>query len=89
MTPSQLLYIAQDLLMTAILLSLPAIGVSLVVGTVISLLQAVTSLQEQTLSFAPRILAVSITLVATLPWSIHVAMSFTSRMMQHFLEAVR
>ncbi|MFV0443787.1 MAG: flagellar biosynthetic protein FliQ [Planctomycetaceae bacterium] len=89
MTPSQLLYIAQDLLITAILLSLPAIGVSLVIGVIISLLQAVTSLQEQTLSFAPRILAVSVTLVATLPWSIHVATSFTSRMMQHFLEAVR
>lgn len=89
MTASQILYIAQDLLITGILLSLPAIGISLIVGIIISLLQAATSLQEQTLTFAPRILAVSVTLVAVLPWSIHIATSFTSRMMLHFLEAVK
>ena len=89
MTAAQILYIAQDLLVTTLLLALPAVGVSLVVGVLISLFQAVTSLQEQTLSFAPRILAVSLTIVATLPWSLHVATSFTARMMSHFVEAGR
>ncbi|MEZ6064737.1 MAG: flagellar biosynthetic protein FliQ [Planctomycetaceae bacterium] len=89
MSPAQVLYIGQDLLVTAMLLSLPAIVVSLVVGSVISLFQAVTSLQEQTLSFAPRIIAVAVTLVVMLPWSIHITTSFTARMMTHFLEAVR
>ena len=89
MNSAQILYIAQDLLVTALLLALPAMGVSLLVGVAISLLQAVTSLQEQTLSFAPRIIAVSLTLVATLPWTLHVAMSFTARMMTHLAEAAR
>ena len=89
MSAAQILYIAQDFLVTAILLSLPALGVSLLVGILVSLFQAVTSLQEQTLSFAPRILAVSLVLVTTLPWTIHIATAFTARMMFHFLEAAR
>ncbi len=89
MSSTQILNIAQDLLTTAIVLSLPAIVVSLVVGITISVFQAVTSLQEQTLTFAPRIIAVAVTLVVSLPWMIHVATSFTARMMQHFLEASR
>lgn len=89
MTTTQVINIAQDLLLTAVVLSLPAILVSLAVGLVISVFQAVTSLQEQTMTFAPRIVAVAITLVVALPWSIQVTTSFTGRMMQHFLEATQ
>jgi flagellar biosynthetic protein FliQ len=87
MTSREVVSIGQDLLLTAVMLSLPAIIVSLAVGIVISVFQAVTSLQEQTLSFAPRIVAVAITLVFALPWSIRMATAFTGRMMQRFLEA--
>jgi flagellar biosynthetic protein FliQ len=81
--------IIRDLLTTAALLSLPAIVVSLVVGLLVSVLQAVTSLQEQTLSFAPRILAVAVTLMALLPWSLDVTSAFTLRMMARLLEAAQ
>lgn len=87
MTSREVVAIGQDLLLTTIVLSMPAILVSLAVGIVISIFQAVTSLQEQTLSFAPRIVAVALTLVFALPWSIRMATAFTGRMMQHFLEA--
>jgi flagellar biosynthetic protein FliQ len=89
MSTAQVIHIGQDLLLTAVLLSLPAILVSLVVGIAISVFQAVTSLQEQTMTFAPRIIAVAITLIIALPWSIRVATSFTGRMMQHFLGAAQ
>lgn len=89
MTTADLASIGRDLLLTASLLSLPAIVVSLLVGLAISVFQAVTSLQEQTLSFAPRILAVALTLVAMLPWSLQVASSFATRMFTHLLEATR
>lgn len=76
------LQIGRELLTTALLLAAPSLIVSLVVGVLISLFQTVTSIQEQTLSFAPRIVAVSVTLVITLPWSLRVLTSFTVRMMQ-------
>ena len=89
MTTSQIVMIGRDLLMTGLILSLPAVVVSLVVGGVISVFQTITSIQEQTLSFAPRIVAVAVVMMLTLPWSLQVAMSFTSRMMQYMLEATR
>jgi flagellar biosynthetic protein FliQ len=89
MTAAQLSAVARDLLVTAALLSLPAVLVSLLVGLAVSVFQAVTSLHEQTLSFAPRILAVAATLVLLLPWSLDVAAAFTVRMFHHVLEAAR
>lgn len=89
MDTSSVSAIARDLLLTALLLSVPAVGVSLIVGLVISVLQTLTSIQEQTLSFAPRILAVGVTLTVCLPWIIRVTTSFTYRMMLHFVEAGR
>lgn len=87
MTADQLAAIGRDLLVTAAWLSLPTIGVSLVVGLLVSLLQAVTSLQEQTLSFAPRLVSVALTLLVLLPWNLRLALAFTQRMFQHLLEA--
>lgn len=81
--------IGRDLLITAMLLSTPAVAVSLIVGLVISLLQTVTSIQEQTLSFAPRIVAVGAVLLLTLPWMLQISESFTLRMMERLLEVTQ
>lgn len=81
--------ILRDLLLTALVLTLPSVAASLLVGTVISILQAVTSIQEQTLSFAPRIVAVAVVMMATLPWSLRMATGFSSRMVYRLLEAVQ
>lgn len=89
MTTLQVIQIGRELLLTAVLLSLPTVVVSLVVGLAISVFQAVTSIQEQTLTFAPRIVAVAITMVFTLPWTLKVAMSFTVRMLSLLTEAGR
>jgi flagellar biosynthetic protein FliQ len=74
--------IGRELLVTALLLAAPSLLVSLIVGVLISIFQTVTSIQEQTLTFAPRIVAVSVALIVTLPWSIRVLVGFTTRMMQ-------
>jgi flagellar biosynthetic protein FliQ len=87
MDPSQVTQIGRDLLLTALLLSLPAVAISLVVGLAISILQTITSVQEQTLSFAPRIMAVGAVLVLSLPWTLRVATGFTLRMVQMIVEA--
>ncbi|HVJ87959.1 MAG TPA: flagellar biosynthetic protein FliQ [Caulifigura sp.] len=89
MSAADVMAIARDLVMTAMLLSLPAVGASLLVGLVVSILQTVTSVQEQTLSFAPRLVAVGAIILLTLPWSLQVAQGFTIRMVDRFAEAAR
>ena len=59
---------AQRALTLVLLLSLPTILVASVVGTLVSLLQALTQIQEQTLSFAIKLIAVIVTLFATARW---------------------
>ena len=81
--------IGQDFLLTAMWLSGPAILVSLVVGLLISLAQTITSIQEQTLSFAPRIIAVGAVMLLTLPWMLQQASAFTMRMMERLLQVTQ
>ncbi|MBX3444700.1 MAG: flagellar biosynthetic protein FliQ [Planctomyces sp.] len=89
MSSADILAIARDLLTTALLLSLPAIGVSLLIGLAVSIFQTITSIQEQTLSFAPRLAAVGLMLLATLPWTLQVLNGFTMRMIARLSEAAR
>ena len=81
--------IGQDFLITAMWLSGPAIVVSLAVGLLISLAQTVTSVQEQTLSFAPRIVAVGAVMLLTLPWMLQQSSAFTMRMMERLLQVTQ
>jgi flagellar biosynthetic protein FliQ len=59
-------------------LSLPVLGTALVVGLVIGLLQAITSIQEQTLSFVPKLIAIVVMLVIAGPWMMRLIMEYTS-----------
>lgn len=77
MSIAQVVHVGRELLYTALLLSLPTLAVSLVVGLAVSIFQTLTSIQEHTLSYAPRMVAVAIVTVLTLPWALQVAMQFT------------
>ncbi|MFT6659502.1 flagellar biosynthesis protein FliQ [Maritalea sp.] len=68
MTGAQVLDVAQDGIWTLIYVASPLMLVGLVVGVVIALIQALTQIQEQTLVFVPKMLAISITLVVLLPF---------------------
>jgi flagellar biosynthesis protein FliQ len=59
------------------LISAPVLIVGLVVGVVISLIQAVTQIQEMTLVFVPKIVAVLVVLVAALPWMMNIMITYT------------
>ena len=85
MHSTQIVTVGRELLITAIMLAAPTLLVSLFVGLIVSVFQALTSIQEQTLNFAPRILAVAVVLIITLPWMLNVLVHFTQRM---FLVAV-
>jgi flagellar biosynthesis protein FliQ len=87
--PQFAISMCRDLILTTLLLTAPVVVTSLVVGLLISVLQAITSIQEQTLSFAPRIAAVAIAMVVTLPWTIQVITTYTHRVLWHLTEVVK
>jgi flagellar biosynthesis protein FliQ len=60
------------------ILSLPVLGTALVVGLVIGLLQAITSIQEQTLSFVPKLIAIVVTFVLVGPWMLRLMNQYTA-----------
>lgn len=63
---------------TLLMVSLPIVGVGLMVGFTISLFQAVTQIQEQTLTFVPKVIAVLMMVAFTSPWIISMMVDFTS-----------
>ena len=89
MDPAQVVEIGRDLLVTTLIIALPPLLVSLLVGLTISVLQAVTSVQEQTLSFVPRLLAVGFVMLMLLGWTLQVGVQFTVRMLWYATEATR
>ena len=77
--------LGRDLLMTSLLLVAPVIIVSLLVGLIISIGQTVTSVQEQTLSFAPRIVAVVVTMLFMIPWYLTTMQEFCDRIFVDYM----
>lgn len=78
--------IGREMMLLAMLLSTPIVVVSLVVGLIISIAQTVTSIQEQTLSFAPRIVAVVAVILLLTPWYLTTLKTFTIRMFERMSE---
>ena len=81
MTPQTAIELAREALMTGMLLAIPILAVGLVVGVAIALLQAVTSIQEMTLTIVPKILIVAVALALLFPWMLQVAGQFTVRVL--------
>jgi flagellar biosynthesis protein FliQ len=80
MTVDQAIDIIREALMVALFISGPILGVGLLVGLVISLFQAVTQIQEQTLSFVPKIVAMAVAVILILPWLSLKLIEFSTRM---------
>jgi flagellar biosynthetic protein FliQ len=68
MTGAETLDVARDAIWTIVITALPLMLVGLVVGVLVSLVQALTQIQEQTLVFVPKILLMFVTLILTLPF---------------------
>ena len=78
MESSLFLSILQEVLILILQLSAPVLLVAIVVGLLISIFQAVTQIQEQTLTFVPKLIAGVITLIICLPWMLNVFISRTN-----------
>jgi len=74
--------LGRDALMMTLLLGAPMLGVSLVVGLVVSLFQAVTQINEMTLTFVPKLLALTLVFVLLGPWMLQQIIHFTVRLFE-------
>jgi len=77
MTPELVIQLARRSFEAALLMSAPLLLFSLVVGLLISVFQAVTSINEATLAFAPKIVAVMIAMIIFFPWMMTYMSDFT------------
>jgi flagellar biosynthesis protein FliQ len=80
MTGAEVLDVARDSIMTLVLVSSPLMLIGLIVGVVISLFQALTQIQEMTLVFVPKILAIFIALLIALPFMADLLNSHMARL---------
>jgi flagellar biosynthesis protein FliQ len=83
MSQEFILKLAKDTLQITLMISGPMLLVSLVVGVIISITQVVTSIQDMTLSFVPRVIAVFVTFLLAFPWAMKILLAFTSQLYGH------
>jgi flagellar biosynthetic protein FliQ len=81
--------IARQAIQVTLLVSLPILGIGLVVGVVISLIQAATQIQEMTLTFVPKIVSIFVGLLLLLPWIMNHLVTFTTEIFQNIPNYVR
>ena len=84
MTDIEVMDIARDMIWCIFKCSLPLLIVSLVIGLAISIFQTVTSIQEQTLTFVPKLIGIFITLLLCGGWSMNTCVEFLTDLCNHF-----
>ena len=89
MTIDDIVQISSDALYTIVITSAPVLLVSLVVGLIISIFQTVTSIQEQTLTFVPKILAIFAALLVFGHWMMNNMVEFMTRLWTDFTVYIR
>jgi flagellar biosynthetic protein FliQ len=77
--------IGRDAIFVLLKISAPVMLVSLLVGLIIALFQALTQIQEMTLTFVPKILAIFLTLILTLPWMLTTLKDFNQELMNRIV----
>jgi flagellar biosynthetic protein FliQ len=79
---TEVLSILQDAIYTIILCSMPMLGVALVIGIIVSIFQATTQINEQTLGFVPKIIGILLSLLLFGGWIITKSTDFTLRLFE-------
>ncbi len=74
MTTDFVIWITREVLTTAILILLPVLGSTLIIGLTVGIIQAVTQVQEMTLAFVPKIVFVGVVIFVLLPWFLDLLM---------------
>lgn len=89
MTVELLEQVSKQTFETVLLVGGPVLLASLVVGILVSFFQAMTQLQEATITFVPKLIAVFLTLLLALPWMVKVMVAFTRNIFQNIPLYVR
>ena len=67
----------------------PMLGVAIITGIGVSLIQTLTSIQDQTFSFAPRLVAIFVVFLVTFPWILQVLLTFTNAIFSDFTPFIK
>ncbi len=89
MTEELILKLGQDTIRTTAVLASPLLVSALVVGLVVSVFQAVTQINEATLTFIPKMVVVGLVLVLAAPWMMDIMNNFTIELFENIGEMVR
>ncbi len=83
MSPELVLTVARESLTVTVLVATPLLLAALVTGVLVGVLQAATQINEMTLSFIPKLLALVVTLLVTGPWMLQLLTSYTRMLFQN------
>jgi flagellar biosynthetic protein FliQ len=89
LNPDLVVDIAREAIEITLYLSLPILAIVLIVGLLVTLFQAVTQIQEATLTFVPKIIATFISLLFLLPWMMNKMMSYTEQLIVNIPRYIR
>lgn len=84
MSPEFVVDLARRAMEVTLMVSSPMLGFGLLIGITVSIFQAVTSIQEMTLTFIPKIIGVMVAIVLFMPWMLQVMLSFTADILINF-----
>ncbi len=80
MTPESIMGLGQSAIYLTLLILAPVLGIALTVGLIVSIFQAITQIQEQTLAFTPKIIAVFVSLLIFGPWMLTKLVDFSQNL---------
>ena len=89
MTEGLVIEILKEVFYTCFIILLPILGTSLIVGIIISIFQAATSIQEMTLTFVPKIMLTACVLIFLLPWIMEKLVTITHKFFTIFITLVK
>lgn len=89
MTEELVMRLGQDALKTTAMVATPMLGAALIVGLVISVFQAITQINEATLTFVPKMIIIAIVLMLAGPWMIDILSTYTIGLFENIATIVR
>jgi flagellar biosynthetic protein FliQ len=89
MTEELIMKLSRDTLQTTALLSAPILGAALVTGLIVSVIQAITQINESTLTFIPKLIVIGVVILLAGPWMLDVMSHFTIGLFENLATFVR
>lgn len=83
MDQSIVIDVAQEAIKVVLMISAPILGLGLLVGLLVSVIQATTQIQESTLSFIPKVITIALTLLIFGPWMMNLMYEFTVNLLEN------